>query len=175
MTLGAVRGIWYRAHDPRWAVDPESGAGAAVHGGRFNRKGVNALYLASSIEGAWAEAQQGLVFAARPKTVIAYQVDCTDVVDLRVTSEQAAWVVTESDLACPWRLDVAEGRVPATWKLADRLRRADVAGIQVASVAPGAPAGAHNLILFAWSRSKPHQVLAHDPHGDLPRNANSWT
>ena len=35
----------YRAHTPRWADRPMSGAGAALKGGRFNREGVEALYL----------------------------------------------------------------------------------------------------------------------------------
>ena len=35
----------YRAHDPRWSWTPASGAGAARHGGRFNRRGAPALYI----------------------------------------------------------------------------------------------------------------------------------
>nr|WP_245682169.1 RES domain-containing protein [Halomonas gudaonensis] len=33
-------------HVPRWAYAPTSGAGAAEHGGRLNRPGLPALYLA---------------------------------------------------------------------------------------------------------------------------------
>jgi hypothetical protein len=36
----------YRMHLPKWAAMPVSGAGAAVHGGRANRPGTHALYLA---------------------------------------------------------------------------------------------------------------------------------
>lgn len=36
----------YRMHTPKWAVAPVSGAGAALYGGRLNRPGVEALYLA---------------------------------------------------------------------------------------------------------------------------------
>jgi len=28
----------YRMHTPKWAFDPKSGAGAAQHGGRVNRR-----------------------------------------------------------------------------------------------------------------------------------------
>jgi len=35
----------FRAHTPKWASQPTSGAGAALKGGRFNREGVGALYL----------------------------------------------------------------------------------------------------------------------------------
>ena len=36
----------YRMHTPRWATAPTSGAGAAAHGGRANRPGTPALYIA---------------------------------------------------------------------------------------------------------------------------------
>jgi RES domain-containing protein len=48
---------FYRAHTPRWASEPLSGAGAARQGGRPNRAGVHALYLATSQETAIAEYQ----------------------------------------------------------------------------------------------------------------------
>ena len=35
----------FRAHTPQWASRPTSGAGAAAKGGRFNREGIEALYL----------------------------------------------------------------------------------------------------------------------------------
>lgn len=35
----------FRARTPQWAIRPTSGAGAALRGGRFNREGVEALYL----------------------------------------------------------------------------------------------------------------------------------
>ena len=45
------QGDCYRAHNPMWSFSPLSGAGAAIHGGRFNSKGMPALYLSLSIEG----------------------------------------------------------------------------------------------------------------------------
>ena len=36
----------YRMHTPKWASAATSGAGAATHGGRANRPGTQALYLA---------------------------------------------------------------------------------------------------------------------------------
>lgn len=45
-------------HVPRWAVAPTSGAGARKHGGRFNRPGVDALYLALETETAIREYQR---------------------------------------------------------------------------------------------------------------------
>jgi len=48
----------YRAHAPRWASRPVSGAGAAIRGGRFNREGVEALYLSLEELTALREYQQ---------------------------------------------------------------------------------------------------------------------
>ncbi|MDI1339520.1 MAG: RES domain-containing protein [Burkholderiaceae bacterium] len=45
-------------HVPRWAVAPTSGAGAGKHGGRANRPGVDALYLALETATAIREYQQ---------------------------------------------------------------------------------------------------------------------
>ncbi len=47
----------YRMHTPKWAAVPTSGAGAAVHGGRANRPGVAALYLALDVDTAVKEYQ----------------------------------------------------------------------------------------------------------------------
>lgn len=52
--------VVYRAHNPHWSFAPDSGAGAAKHGGRFNCPGVPALYTSSSYELAITEAHQGL-------------------------------------------------------------------------------------------------------------------
>lgn len=46
---------FYRAFTPRWAHAPESGAGAPLAGGRFNRPGLQARYLAASADTALAE------------------------------------------------------------------------------------------------------------------------
>jgi RES domain-containing protein len=48
----------YRMHVPKWAVAPTSGAGAGRHGGRANRIGLNALYLALDVNTAVLEYQQ---------------------------------------------------------------------------------------------------------------------
>ena len=48
---------FFRAFTPQWAYQPESGAGAAVRGGRFNRQGVEARYLAASADVALVEYQ----------------------------------------------------------------------------------------------------------------------
>ena len=77
-----LQGTVWRAHNPRWSFAPESGDGAALHGGRFNRIGSRALYTSRRFETAWLEAQQGFAFKAQPLTLCAYEVDCEDLADL---------------------------------------------------------------------------------------------
>ena len=55
-----LRGVAFRAHDPRWSFKPLSGDGAALYGGRYNRKGVPELYLALDAITAVREITQGL-------------------------------------------------------------------------------------------------------------------
>ena len=66
LPLTRYRGLAYRAHDPRWAFAPTSGAGAAIHGGRFNPKGTAALYLALTIEGMPVEVEPDLARSETP-------------------------------------------------------------------------------------------------------------
>jgi RES domain-containing protein len=40
--------IFHRYLTPKWAFLPTSGAGAAIDGGRFNRPGVESLYLSQA-------------------------------------------------------------------------------------------------------------------------------
>jgi RES domain-containing protein len=61
----------WRILAPKWAHDPLSGSGAARFGGRFNPKGIPALYFSESIDTAFAEYQQDLL--VRPGTFCAYQ------------------------------------------------------------------------------------------------------
>ncbi|EXL04915.1 hypothetical protein BG36_09465 [Aquamicrobium defluvii] len=51
--------IFHRYLTPKWAFLPTSGAGAATDGGRFNRPGVEALYLSRSAQTALEEYRQG--------------------------------------------------------------------------------------------------------------------
>jgi RES domain-containing protein len=67
----AFEGILYRALNPVWAHRPLSGEGAALHGGRFNPKGLPALYLSLDPLTAIREANQ--VGHLQPTTLVAYR------------------------------------------------------------------------------------------------------
>lgn len=166
-------GIVYRAHHPRWAFDPLSGDGAAKFGGRFNPKGVPALYTALSPKTAWLEAQQGFAFKAQPLTLCAYKVTCADVLDATDASVCAACDIALEALSCPWERLASTGQPVPSWDLANRLRENGVAGMIVPSLAPGAQ-NTPNLVLWDWSDTPPHKVAVIDDQGRLPKDQSSW-
>jgi RES domain-containing protein len=168
------QGTCYRAHDPRWSFKPLSGAGAAIHGGRFNPRGMEALYLALSILGAVNEANQGFAFKIQPCVLCSYDVDCDDIADLRTEAGAATHGVRWEDMACPWFSFVADGEEPPSWAVARTLLAVGHAGILVPSFAPGATEADHNLVLWQWGEHRPHKVRVFDPSGRLPKDQLSW-
>jgi RES domain-containing protein len=97
-------GFAYRAHDPKWAFDPLSGEGAAVHGGRFNPRGVPALYLAASPEGAILEASHGFAYRFEPLTICTYEIAALKLADLTDADLLAGAGVNTDDLGSAWML-----------------------------------------------------------------------
>jgi RES domain-containing protein len=164
----------YRAHHPKWSFKPLSGDGAAVHGGRFNPRGVPALYLAMTVETAIKEASRAFAFKINPYLLCCYDVDCADIADLRTEAGRNEHGVAPADLACPWESDVLARREPGSWQLARRLILHGIAGVLVPSFAPGATSADENLVLWDRGGSPPHQVSVFDPSGRLPRNQLSW-
>ena len=169
-----LRGIVWRAHNPRWAFDPASGRGAALYGGRFNRPGRPALYTSMRVETAWFEAQQAFPFKAQPMTLCGYDVDCEDVVDLTDLATLAALGVDHAALACPWERLADDGETPPSWSLADRLIEEGRAGIVAPSFAFGASGADVNVIFWRWGPDPPHQLRVIDDAGRLPKNDASW-
>jgi RES domain-containing protein len=167
-------GQLYRAHHPRWAFQPISGEGAALHGGRFNPKGVPALYTSRRLETAWLEAQQGFPFKAQPMTICAYEVDCDGVLDLTDSTELDRLGIGAADLGCAWEDLAARKLVPPSWSLAARLIADGMAGIVVPSFAPGAGPRDVNAVFWRWSDSRPHRVRVIDDLARLPKDDASW-
>lgn len=168
------RGAGYRAHDPRWAWTPLSGDGAAARGGRFNPIGVPALYLALSVEGMICEMGHGFARRFDPLTICTYDLDVADLTDLRSDASRTAAGIALADMACPWELDLSEGRTPASWTIQARLSAAGAAGILAPCFARGARPDMHNLVLWRWGADLPHRVAVYDPSGRLPKDQASW-
>lgn len=168
------QGTCYRAHDPRWSFKPISGVGATVHGGRFNPKGVEALYLSLTIMTAIREASQGFAFKIDPYVLCSYDVDCADIADLRKDAGRASHGIDLGEMACAWFVDAAGGKEPPSWRIARKLMADGHAGTLVPSFAPGAADDDHNLVLWKWGARPPHKVTVFDPSGRLPKNQLSW-
>lgn len=164
----------YRARDPRWAFSPLSGEGASLKGGRFNPKGAPALYVSLSISGMIREMTSGLSHRMDPLTVCEYTIDVEDVVDLRTDADRANASIPLSELSCAWADELANGREPASWRVAKRLILSGAAGILVPSFAHRATSDMGNLVLWKWGRDLPYRVDVYDPSGKLPRDQTSW-
>jgi RES domain-containing protein len=167
-------GICYRAHDPRWPFTPLSGDGAAVRGGRYNPKGVPALYLALSLITAVKEANQGFAHRIDPCVLCSYDLDCDDILDLRTPADQERAGIDPVVMGCAWMDWVGKGKRPPSWSLYDRFAPQGAAGLLVPSFTPGADASDWNIVLWNWGPSPPHSVKVFDPSGRLPRNQLSW-
>lgn len=168
-------GTCYRAHDPRWSFKPISGEGAALRGGRFNPRGVPALYLSLQILTAIREANHGFAHRIDPCVLCSYRIDCVDVVDLRTDAACQRVDLDPLDLACAWATALADGLRPPSWSTYDRLAVRGASGILVPSYAVGATVEDANLVLWKWGPDHPYRVEVDDPSGRLPKNQLSWS
>lgn len=168
------KGRCYRGHDPAWSFTPLSGEGAAITGGRFNRKGEPTLYLSLDIMTAVGECTQGFSHRLQPLTMCEYDIDCEDIADLRDEAGRDDHNISWDELACGWLSCQRERRAAPSWLVADRLKADGYSGILVPSFVPGATPANQNLVLWQWGPDLPHQVVVYDPSGRLPRNQLSW-
>lgn len=163
--------VLYRFMVPRWSHAPTSGVGATVKGGRFNRPGVEALYLSQMAETALEEYRQHARLLP-PGTLAAFLVSRLRVVDFSAGYEAGKWHPLWADYACNWRqLAFDQGVEPASWVLDDLALDAGAAGILFPSTVCLAST---NLVLFNSSALPPEVLRVHDPKGDLPRDGQSW-
>ena len=159
-------GKLYRALNPLHATTPTSGRGAALHGGRFNRKGTPALYTSLSVLTALREASQ--VGSLQPTTLVCYEAEIEDVFDSRdVAALNAHGVDAEALSASTWRDEMRQTGEAATQAFADRLIRTGHNGLLVRSFAAGATAAEMNLVLWRWGDAAPHRLVLIDDEGRL--------
>ncbi len=174
MPKSIFKGIAYRAHHPKWSFNPESGDGAKIHGGRFNRLGQSALYLSLDPTTAWMEAQQGFPFKPQPMILVAYEIICADIVDLTDVSILAKLGISVLELGCAWE-DLASQKIdPPSWTLVDKLMALQVSGILVPSFASGCGDENRNLVLWNGSDFQANVIRAIDDFGRLPKSGLSW-
>ena len=159
-------GLLYRALNPIRAREPLSGEGARLHGGRFNPKGVPALYTALSVMTAIREANQ--IGTLQPTTLVCYEADITPIFDATDADALGAYDMTLSDLAAEdWRLQMrAHGKAP-TQIFAEKLIADGYAGLRVPSFAKGASGEDLNMVLWVWGSTLPAKLVLIDDEGRL--------
>ncbi len=163
--------IFFRYLTPKWAFVPLSGAGAAGEGGRFNRVGVEALYLSRAAQTALEEYRQASTLVP-PATLANYITAIESVVDLSDGFDPLYWSPEWADWDCSWRKIARIDRVtPPTWKLADQVISAGHKGILFPSLRHP---GGTNLVVFNSNLGGADRLAVHDPDGRLPRDQSSW-
>jgi RES domain-containing protein len=161
-------GKLYRALNPIYAGEPLSGRGAQRYGGRFNPKGVPALYASLSIMTALREANQ--VGALQPTTLVAYDADIEAVFDGRdeaALDREGMNATLISDAT--WRDQMKSGGEARTQTFARRLIAAGYNGLLIRSFAAGSEAADMNLMLWRWGDASPARLTLIDDEGRLSR------
>ena len=160
-----VSGLLYRAMNPIWS-QPLSGEGARRFGGRFNARGVAALYTAMDPMTALREASQ-VGQPLNPTLLVCYEADLTPVFDATDAQALMGQGMTPSDLAADdWRLRMDKGLAP-TQAFANRLIAQGFCAMIVPSFARNVAPGARNVVLWRWSDSLPARLAVIDPEGRL--------
>lgn len=162
------RGTLFRALNPVHAREPLSGRGAELYGGRFNPKGMPALYTALSVMTALREANQ--VGHLQPTTLVSYQADIDAVFDTRDVVALQSQDIEPNDLADPsWRDQMRDKGEARTQTLARRLTKAGYHGLLVRSFAPGAGPDDLNLVLWIWGAVEGARLTLIDDENRLSR------
>jgi RES domain-containing protein len=159
-------GLLYRALNPVNARDPLSGEGARRYGGRFNPRGMPALYTSCAVGTALREANQ--VGTLQPTTLVTYEADVGPIFDTTDEALLAEEGMSPAVLAADdWRLRMLrDGKAP-TQDFAERLKGKGFVGLQVRSFARGAAPGELNLVLWTWSARLPARLRLVDDEGRL--------
>lgn len=161
-------GKLYRALNPIYAREPLSGRGAELYGGRFNPKGVPALYTSLSIMTALREANQ--VGNLQPTTLVSYDAEIESIFDCRDEPALAAEGMDAAALADPaWRDEMKATGEAKTQGFARHLIGAGYDGLLVRSFATGATIEDLNLVLWKWSDRSPARLVLIDAENRLSR------
>lgn len=171
MKLISLQTTAYRMLVPRWSHAPISGAGAALHGGRVNRPGIDALYLSLDTDTAIQEYQQTSALLP-PGTLVTYQIDLTPIVDFSAGFNATTWPALWEDFFCDWRECWFNRHVePPSWVIGDEIVAAGAKGVLYPSASKS---GGFNLAIYTATLSASDQVAAYDPSHSLQQDQSSW-
>ncbi len=155
------QGKLFRALNPLYSREPLSGHGAELFGGRFNARGVPALYASLSVLTAIREANQ--VGNLQPTTLVCYEGDIEEVFDTRDEEALKLLGMSSSALADPsWRDQMIKDGKSRTQRFAEKLVAEGFNGLLVRSFVHGASARDLNLVLWTWGSSAPTRLRVID-------------
>jgi RES domain-containing protein len=162
------RGRLYRALNPIYASEPLSGRGAQLYGGRFNPKGVPALYCSLSVMTALREASQA--GNLQPTTLVSYDAEIANVLDSQDESALGAEGFDAEALGDrSWRDEMNKEGEARTQAFARRLIAGGYHGLLVRSFAAGSTSKDLNLVLWSWGDAAPHRLTLIDDENRLSR------
>lgn len=162
------RGPLFRALNPVYSREPLSGRGAELHGGRFNPRGIPALYASLTVVTALREASQA--GSLQPTTLVSYDAEVDGVFDTRDEAVLAAEGIDAAALADDtWRDQMKAIGEARTQVFARGLIAKGYRAMLVRSFAPGATKDDLNLVLWRWSDSPPSRLTLIDDENRLSR------
>ncbi|MEO8723795.1 MAG: RES family NAD+ phosphorylase [Sphingobium sp.] len=142
-TLSTVKGTFFRAVDARYRSGVLSGS---TKGGRYSRPGQPTLYLSASDAGVSA----AMIAHSAPddqRVVLAFQVQASQIYDLRVPDLLERVRKDAGDPLSDWQQIVASGGEPPSWRAREWIEHTGARGlIDPSRRAPGL----WHLVLFAW-------------------------
>lgn len=169
--LPRLDAVGFRMLTPRWAYAPTSGAGAALGGGRANRRGVDAVYVSIDAQTALAEYQQ-LSPLMPPGTLVSFEINVGHIVDFTGGYSPDEWDSLWNDFNCDWRNLWFDKKIePPSWILGDMAIAAAAKGILFRS---NIRAGGINLVLYPGAFTTDDILTVYDPNHALPKNMDSW-
>lgn len=161
-------GQLYRALNPVHARDPMSGRGAELYGGRFNPRGMPALYTSLTVMTALKEAHQA--GSLQPTTLVSYEAEIESVFDSRDQDALRETGIDAASLAdASWRDQMKVAGEAKTQAFARRLAERGFDALLVRSFAPGAGANDLNLVLWRWGAGAPGRLVLVDDENRLSR------
>lgn len=164
--MAFYRGALYRALNPIYAREPLSGRGAELYGGRFNPRGVPALYASLSVLTALREANQA--GHLQPTTLVSYDAEIENVFD---ANDADALAAAGMDWDClrdaSWRDQMKADGEARTQRFARRLIAEGYNALLVRSFAPGAGPDDRNLVLWRWGGTAPSRLTLIDDENRL--------
>lgn len=159
-----VEGPLFRGLDVEYQFEPFSGEGARLWGGRFNRMGRPALYLAATLEGAMREMTQAGFL--KPTTFVQFDARLTGLCDLTDPAIRSDLRVDYATLARDdWRELNDQGRTAPTQDLAETVRDLGFHGLVTPGFARDAIPSDRNVVLFDWTAGP--ALMLRDPDGRL--------